>query len=162
MGAVTHDVVKLYSIMNQIRLDQQGNCIAFGTDMPWDDAYQSPSFITISNYFRYRCLNIVALNDPLSWTEVPIVVDATDLKKRDIDFGNSLLLEFLTGQKDLSLDNATYRAVSDSFHFAELALRRGDITQAKTELTAIEPSAPVWTQETKDYFIAKINTYLGL
>lgn len=85
-----------------------------------------------------------------------------ELKKKDISFGTALLLEFLTGQKDITLDNATYRSTSETFKFAEAALRRGDIPQAKTELTAIAPSPPVWTQEAKDYFIAKINTYLGL
>lgn len=91
-----------------------------------------------------------------------IAADPVKVKTRDITFGNELLLEFLTGQKDITLDNATYRAVSETFKFAEAALRRGDIPQAKTELTAIAPSPPVWTQEAKDYFIAKINTYLGL
>lgn len=87
---------------------------------------------------------------------------AADLKKADIRFGEGLLLEFLTGQKDIALDNTTYRAVSEIFKYAESALRRGDIPQAKTELTAIAPSDPVWTQETKDYFIGKINIYLGI
>lgn len=91
-----------------------------------------------------------------------MATDPVVLKTRDIEFGNSLLFEFLTGQKDITLDNTTYRAVSETFKFAEAALRRGDIPQAKTELTAIAPSPPVWTQEAKDYFIAKINTYLGI
>lgn len=88
--------------------------------------------------------------------------DPLRLKKNDINFGNYLLLEFLTGQRDITLDNATYRAVSETFKFAEAALRRGDIPQAKTELTNIAISPPVWTQEAKNYFISKINTYLGL
>lgn len=88
--------------------------------------------------------------------------DPVKMKKEDIEFGNSLLLDFLTGQKDIALDNPTYRAVSEIFKYAESALRRGDIPQAKTELTNIAISPPVWTQGAKDYFISKINTYLGL
>lgn len=88
--------------------------------------------------------------------------DAVALKRQDIAFGNGLLLEFLTGQKDIALDNMTYRAVSETFKYAESALRRGDIPQAKTELTNIALSPPVWTQDAKDYFIYKINNYLGI
>lgn len=88
--------------------------------------------------------------------------DPMQQKRNDINFGNSLLLEFLAGQKDLSLDNSTYRAVSEMFHFAEIALRRGDIVQAKTELLNIELYPPVWTQDAKDYFIGKIDNYIGV
>lgn len=91
-----------------------------------------------------------------------IGTNPAELKRKDINFGNSLLLEFLTGQKDITLDNATYRAMSETFKYAEAALRRGDIPQAKTELTNIAPSDPVWTQSAKDYFLNKINTYLGI
>lgn len=83
-------------------------------------------------------------------------------KKADIRFGENLLLEFLAGQKNVSLDNATYRAVSETFKYAEAALRRGDITQARTELLNIELMPPVWTEDIKNYFIQKIDNYVGI
>ena len=83
-------------------------------------------------------------------------------KLKDVAFGERLLLEFLTGQAQVSLDNATYRLVSDLFKYAEAALKRGDLPQAKTELQAIAVMEPVWSQEAKDYFINKINQYLGV
>ena len=130
-------------------------------ELGYSDNYQyaAPEFIGFDNT-NVRCINIADLNNPASWEPLPI--DPVTVKTRDIEFGNSLLLEFLTGQKDIALDNATYRAVSETFKYAEAALRRGDIPQAKTELTNIALSPPVWTQEAKDYFIAKINTYLGI
>lgn len=91
-----------------------------------------------------------------------IAADPLALKINDIEFGNGLLLEFLTGQKDIALDNATYRQVSEIFKFAESALRRGDIPQAKTELNAIALMPPVWNLDAKNYFINKINQYLGI
>lgn len=91
-----------------------------------------------------------------------IASDPVKIKSRDIEFGNSLLMEFLTGQKDITLDNATYRAMSETFKYAESALRRGDIPQAKTELNGIALAPPVWTLDAKNYFINKINQYLGI
>lgn len=128
-------------------------------ELGYSDAYQypAPTFISFDNT-NVRCINVSEINNPASWQPVPI--DPVILKTQDIEFGNQLLLEFLTGQRDIALDNATYRAVSETFKYAEAALRRGDIPQAKTELTAIALSDPVWTQEAKDYFIGKINMYL--
>ena len=129
-------------------------------ELGYSDNYQyaAPPFITFQNT-NVRCTNVADLNNPASWEPLP--VDPIVLKTQDIEFGNSLLLEFLAGQKDLSLDNTTYRAVSDMFHFAEVALRRGDIVQAKTELTNIDLYPPVWTQDAKDYFISRIDDYIG-
>ena len=124
-----------------------------------DYTHVCPAFINFDNT-NIKCINILDINNPASWQPLP--VNPTVLKQRDIDYGNSLLLEFLTGQKDLSLDNPTYRAISNTFQYAELALRRGDLVQAKTELSNIPPTPPVFTQATKDYFINKINQYLGI
>lgn len=130
-------------------------------ELGYSDAYQyvAPEFITFQNT-NVKCTNVADLNNPASWEPLP--VDPVVLKTRDIEFGNSLLLEFLTGQKDIALDNATYRAMSETFKYAEAALRRGDIPQSKTELENIPLAPPVWTQEAKDYFIAKIDTYIGI
>lgn len=145
----------------RIEINKEGRCIALGVQANY--SYAKPEIVNINfdNFNRWVCNDINDINNPEVWMlGDPPVPDAFQLKKNDIEFGNSLLLEFLTGQKDIQLDSVTYRAVSEVFKYAEAALRRGDIPQAKTELTNIAPTPPVWTQDTKDYFINKINQYL--
>lgn len=142
--------------MLRFNLDTEGKISALGFQANYQ--YPAPPFISFQNT-NVRCINREDIDNPDSWEPLP--VDPLILKGQDIEFGNSLLLEFLAGQKDLSLDNTTYRAVSELFHFAEVALRRGDIAQAKTELSNITLYPPVWTQEAKDYFISRIDNYLG-
>lgn len=147
----------------RILLDQTGRCIGLGNQPNWP--YEKPMDvnITFENFSLWVCNNLLDINNPAAWTmSDPPPVNAQEQKARDIQFGNDLLFEFLTGQRDISLDNATYRAVSETFKFAEAALRRGDIPQAKTELSNIAPSPPVWTEEAQVYFINKINQYLGI
>lgn len=142
----------------KIRISEQSGLIeAIGQ---LQDGVECPQWIELHNYTQWKYLGAGDTMDVANWQLLP--ADPEVLKIRDIEFGQSLLLEFLTGQKDIALDNATYRAVSDTFKYAEAALRRGDIPQAKTELTNISLSPPVWTQEAKDYFISRINSYLGI
>lgn len=147
----------------KILVDRNGCCVGFGDQPQWP--YDVPAGLNFNseNFNRWFCSDLNDIANPAKWQLTnPPSLDPTELKKNDIAFGNELLLEFLTGQKDVALDNATYRAMSETFKFAESALRRGDIPQAKTELNGIAPAPPVWTLEAKDYFIKKINTYLGI
>lgn len=138
-----------------------GFCVGLGDQPQWP--YDVPSGLDFNseNFNRWKCNDLNDLTNPLVWMLTdPLPPNPSEQKMNDITFGNSLLLEFLTGQKDIALDNATYRAMSDVFKYAESALRRGDIPQAKIELTAIDPAPPVWTAEAKAYFISKIDQYL--
>jgi hypothetical protein len=76
-------------------------------------------------------------------------------------FGMELLLEFFTGTTNTTLPNEIYRTITDVFYYAETALRRGDIPQAKIELQNIPNMEPIWTSAVQEYFINKIDNYLA-
>lgn len=145
----------------RMRLNQTGIIESIGIDtyMPYD----LPTFIGQTDFYLWECLDLTNIASETAWVKrPPSPTSLMEIKENNMRFGAALLLEFLTGQIDIALDNATYRAVSETFKYAEAALRRGDIPQAKTELANIAEVPPIWTAEIKTYFVNKINTYLNV
>lgn len=83
---------------------------------------------------------------------------------KDRAFCTGLLNEFTAQQQQTSVDAATYKVMIGVFQYVLFALQMGNVLQAKMQLLEISPIdyQPVWTQADQDYYVGKINTYLGL
>ena len=86
--------------------------------------------------------------------------EETQLKVlRDIDLGKSIVFEYLVGNKNLDTKVADSIAQAQKFGGVKLLLESGAIEASMAVLSTIEPDL-VFTQDRKDYFINKLQTYL--
>jgi len=93
-----------------------------------------------------------------AWLEA----DPLKRKKEDMEFTTNLRLEMLVGQSETELDANTYQQVSEAFKFVEAAALRGDVVQLKRQINLLPIMPPLWTEQVRSYFVAKIDQYLGI
>lgn len=89
-----------------------------------------------------------------------------DMKKtlKDKAFCHELLDEFNAQEQETSVPAEVYKQMIDAFTYILFALQMGNIIQAKNQILLISTTDfdPFWTQTHQDYFVNKIDTYLGL
>lgn len=89
-----------------------------------------------------------------------------EMKKtlKDKAFCHELLDEFNAQEQETSVPAETYKAMIDAFRYVLFALQMGNVVQAKSQILLISTTdfGTFWTQAHQDYFVGKINTYLGI
>lgn len=132
-------------------LDQDNKVAALGYVDSYP--YQAPDFVT-DVFWRFLGVIPDELNDPAKWEPIQRQQTPEEIKKANIEKGREVILEFLTQLESVSLDTASYIAVSDQFKYVEIALQRGDLIQAAAQAESI-PSIPgslIWNAQIKAYF----------
>jgi len=89
-----------------------------------------------------------------------------DMKKtlKDKAFCQGLLDEFNAQEQETSVPAEIYKQMIDAFQYVLFALQMGNVIQAKNQILLISTTdfGSFWTQGHQDYFVGKINTYLGI
>lgn len=142
----------------RIKLNEDGTINALGSIQSYP--FAAPDFITQSNHLRWKCLDFENFSARSSWVEESLIVSNIDKKLKAIQEGQAIILEFLSALEQVSLDTASYIAVTEQFKYVEIALQRGDLIQAAAQANSIPvvPGSLIWSQTVKSYFVALIES----